>query len=171
MEESYAELDAYLSHRHPDVQHHLRQTLNLAILSGAREVAMYEAHLRRSSGGRPFVGWSYQEAEEQLHRLEGGYEAFWGGTPRHDLGASSLFGSDGSYAPDTVLTLDDAKKIMLPTSRPPINELECGVPFNKSSKECRQPLGNEDSCLPCYLWHWHDDRHVSPGGRWQSDQR
>ena len=48
-EESYAELDDYLGHRHPDIQYNLRQALTLAILSGAREAAMYAARLRRPS--------------------------------------------------------------------------------------------------------------------------
>ena len=50
-EESYAELDAFLSHRHPNLHHHLRQTLILAILRGAREAAMYAEHLWRLPGG------------------------------------------------------------------------------------------------------------------------
>ena len=62
---------------------------------------MYAARLRRPSGGQPFVDWSYQEAEEQLARLEGGYGAFWGGAPRRDSSASALLGSASSYAPDT----------------------------------------------------------------------
>ena len=53
---------------------------------------MYAARLRRPSGGRPFVGWSHPEAEEQLARLKGGYGAFWGGDPPRDVGVSSLLG-------------------------------------------------------------------------------
>ena len=96
-EESYAELDDYLRHGHPDIQYHLRQALTLAILNGARKAAMYAARLRRPSGGRPFVGWSYQEVEKQLAQLEGGYETFWGGDPRRDSSAISLLGSSSSY--------------------------------------------------------------------------
>ena len=56
---------------------------------------------------------SYQEAEEQLARLEGGYEAFGGGASRPDSSASSLLGSASAYAPDiaTASTLEDIQRI------------------------------------------------------------
>ena len=73
---------------------------------------MYAARLQGPSGGRPFVGWWYQEAEKLLAQLEGDYGAFWGGAPRRDESASSLLGSASSYAPDTATasTLDDIQE-------------------------------------------------------------
>ena len=52
-EEEYAELEAYLAFRHPEIDHCLRQALTLAVLSGAREAAFYAAHRPRNRCREP----------------------------------------------------------------------------------------------------------------------
>ena len=106
-EEEYAELDAYLAFRHPEIGHCLRQVLTLAILSGARGAAFYAALVYGTAIGRRDPRRSHSDADTQLARLKECYGVFWAGGVQRPSDASSVVGSGGSWSGTAVADTEE----------------------------------------------------------------
>ena len=96
-EEQYAELDAYLAFRHPEIGYCLRQVLTLAILNGARGAAFYAALVHGTAVGRRDLRRSHSDADTLLARLKASYGVFLAGGIQRPFDDFSVVGSGGSW--------------------------------------------------------------------------